>query len=117
MPSFAIVPIPSGARQQILYHLSASSRNLPRATTIRNRHLPNSRHPRFQHGFNSRPPQSLTVIVNQSLYRTCLINGDVGADWKLGCLKEDELKQAEACRKETIDMKFRATFWLGMPNE
>jgi hypothetical protein len=31
--------------------------------------------------------------------------------------KEGELKQAEACRKESIDMKLHGTFRLGMPNE
>jgi len=34
----------------------------------------------------------------------------------LDAYKEGELKQAEACRKETI-MKLHGTFRLGMPNE
>src|SRR5271169_68319 len=55
-PSFAIVRSPSGAREQIHYHLSASSRNLLRAATIRNRHLPNGRHPRIRECAELWPP-------------------------------------------------------------
>src|SRR5229473_2285365 len=55
-PSSAIVRSPSGAREQIHYHLSASSRNLLRAATIRNRHLPNGRHPRIRECAELWPP-------------------------------------------------------------
>jgi hypothetical protein len=35
----------------------------------------------------------------------------------LDAYKEGEFKQAEACRKESIDMKLHGIFRLGMPNE
>src|SRR5713226_9697670 len=87
-PSSAVVRSPSGASEQIHYHLSASSRNLLRAATIRNRHLPNGRHPRIRECAELCLHWSQTALLSQSRWRTYVIPGDAGRDWNLGCFEE-----------------------------